>query len=89
MSTRILAALVVCLAASTQVVAGEIKGTGEYIEQRGEAGRSICSYSGLNDEFYDEAYEGDFPRVQSFGQIARGLKGILGGGPGGSCNPNG
>jgi hypothetical protein len=91
MSTRILAALVVCLAASMPAIAGEIKGTGEYITQREEVGRSDCKYSGLNDEFYDVGgpeYDPEAPRVQSFGQIARGLKGALGGVPGTECNPH-
>ncbi len=91
MRTRILAALVVCLAASTPVTAGEIKGTGERIEHRAETGRSDCKYSGLNDEFYDvggEEYDPTAPRVQSFGQLVRqGLKGFLPS-PGDACNPS-
>jgi hypothetical protein len=91
MRRRILAALVVCLAASTPVVAGEIKGTGEYITQREEVGRSGCKYSGLNDEFYDEGgdeYDPTAPRVQSFGQLVRqGLKNFLPS-PGDACNPS-
>ena len=89
MRTRILAALVVCLAASTPVIAGEIKGNGERIEHRAETGQSLCRYSGLNDEFYDEEeFVEGASRVQSFGQDARGLKGLLGGIPGDACNPS-
>jgi hypothetical protein len=89
MCTRILAALVVCLAASTPVIAGEIKGTGEYIMQREEAGRSDCKYSGLNDEFYDEEeFVEGASRVQSYGQLVRqGLKNVFPS-PGDACNPS-
>lgn len=46
-------------------------------------GRSICYFSGLNDEPSDP-HEGG--RVQSFGQIVK-LFGPLGGVPGTECNP--
>ncbi len=90
MRTKLLAALVVCVAASTPVIAGEIKGNGERIDARAAGrGESICSYSGLNDEFYDEEiYDPTAPRVQSYGQDVRaGLKGIVPS-PGDACNPN-
>jgi hypothetical protein len=92
MHTRILAALVVCVAASTPAIAGEIKGTGEYIEQRADKGESICRYSGLNDEVYDVGgpdYDPNASRVQSFGQLVSTFgRSVLGGGPGEACNPN-
>jgi hypothetical protein len=91
MRTKLLAALVVCVAASTPVIAGEIKGNGERIEHRAETGKSDCKYSGLNDDLYDVGgpeYDEDAPRVQSFGQFVRqGLKGVLPS-PGVACNPS-
>jgi hypothetical protein len=84
MHTKILAALALCLAAVAPASAGEIKGTGEYIDDRKDRGESECRYSGLNDEYI----QGTQPeRVQSFGQIARVLGGLLGGVPGDACNP--
>jgi hypothetical protein len=47
-------------------------------------GRSICYFSGLNDDPFEEGGEG---RVQSFGQIVKQF-GPLGGIPGVECNPN-
>ncbi|MBD0327984.1 MAG: hypothetical protein ICV68_16270 [Pyrinomonadaceae bacterium] len=90
MRIGILAALVVCVAASAPVMAGEIKGNGQYIQKREEVGRSACKYSGLNDAYYDE-YSPEYPeasRTQSFGQLVRqGLKSFLPS-PGDACNPN-
>src|SRR5262245_40546118 len=61
--------------------AGEITGNGTPKEVHG---RAECAFSGQNDEFHLE--EGEFPRVQSFGQIVR-FAGPLGGVPGFACNP--
>lgn len=67
--------------------AGEIKGTGEYHEVRG---KSICAFSGLNDERYDpEIADPTAPRVQSWGQIpkaGRDFLSTIGFHPGDSCN---
>jgi hypothetical protein len=67
--------------------AGEVKGTGQYLHNDQLPGRSICAYSGLNDEYYVDG-DTSAPRVQSFGQIVR-VAGPLGGVPGQACNPNG
>jgi len=48
-------------------------------------GRSICRFSGLNDD-PNEAFPED-GRVQSFGQLVSKL-GPMGGVPGLECNPN-
>ncbi len=85
MHTKILAALVACLIAVAPATAGEIKGTGEYIDHRKQRGASECKYSGLNDGYFD----GSEPeRVQSFGQLVRrGFKVFLPS-PGEACNPS-
>jgi len=49
-------------------------------------GKSICAFSGQNDEFQEG--DSDAPRVQSFGQIVAAV-GPIGGVPGQACNPNG
>jgi hypothetical protein len=70
---------VLAAAASTGV------GTAMAAGQVGQGnGRSICRFSGLNDN-PDDPVEGG--RVQSFGQIVRHM-GPLGGVPGTDCNPN-
>ena len=61
--------------------AGEVTGTGRSLEPL--HANSICAYSGLNDK---TAGEGDVTsRVQSYGQVVRGLKGALKGVPGTDC----
>lgn len=61
--------------------AGEVTGNGRSLEPL--HANSICAYSGLNDK---TAGEGDLTsRVQSWGQIARWLKGAAGGVPGTEC----
>jgi hypothetical protein len=66
--------------------AGEITGNGEYKQPM--KGKSICSFSGQNDNFHDPEAEGgpEDERVQSFGQIVRHA-GPIGGVPGFFCNP--
>jgi hypothetical protein len=61
--------------------AGEVTGTGRSLEPL--HANSICAYSGLNDKV---AGEGDLTsRVQSYGQVVRGLQGALKGIPGTEC----
>ena len=88
MHMKILAALIVCVAAAAPATAGEIKGNGDRIAARETSPSSICSYSGLNDELYDtewDEYDADAPRVQSFGQDVRGLRGAFAFNPGDAC----
>ncbi len=55
-------------------------------ERGPEHARSICSYSGLNDEFGIPGPEGG--RTQSYGQyVKQGLKSFVPS-PGVACNPN-
>ena len=68
---------------ATAASAGEITGHGT---PKAPKGASECSYSGLNDGWFDGTEPG--VRVQSFGQIVR-FAGPLGGVPGMACNPNG
>ncbi|QRM35647.1 hypothetical protein [Microvirga sp. VF16] len=86
MHTRILAALVVCVATSAPVTAGEIKGTGQFIEHRASTGQSACRFSGLNDGYFGDPTA---PRTQSFGQLMRqgGREEYEGPTPGEACNP--
>ena len=78
------AALVLTLS-SGAVLAGEITGTGKSLEPL--HAKSICAYSGLNDEITAE----EPGRVQSYGQIVRsGGKAFIDGlglSPGHACNP--
>jgi hypothetical protein len=88
------------LAASAGVAsAGEITGNGRYRvgEENPLQGRSICAYSGLNDEFVlglpGGAEEG---RTQNWGHVQQFVRGASGGAekpgkgnsPGSFCNPN-
>jgi hypothetical protein len=69
--------------------AGEITGNGTWIAGSPDAplhGMSECAFSGQNDEFHLFPNE-DWPRTQSWGQIARGLEGGHRGVPGFACNP--
>ncbi len=80
-----LGAVAVAAFGAGSAFAGEITGSGK---QTGapEHARSICAFSGQNDEFV----EGDetAPRTQSYGQIVRMVGGgVLGGIPGFACNP--
>lgn len=78
------AAVVLSLSAGA-VFGGEITGNGKSLEPL--HGKSICAYSGLNDEITAE----EPGRVQSYGQFVRmGLKGFIDGlgfSPGLACNP--
>ena len=66
---------------------GETTGNGKRIFEPGQLpAKSICAYSGQNDEYHEEGT--DHPRVQSFGQVVKAV-GPLGGVPGTACNPSG
>lgn len=83
------AAIFLSLTASA-ALAGDITGSGKYIAGSDDAplnGKSICAYSGLNDEYYilgDTSHS----RTQSWGQIARHAGGAYGGVPGTACRGN-
>ena len=91
-STRIgigisVAALTLSLGSST-AIAGEITGNGDKTYQ--SQGKSLCKFSGLNDDPGAAFPEGG--RTQSYGQLVRlGLKGfvddVMGASPGVACNP--
>ena len=76
-----------CLSASP-ALAGEITGTGKSLEPL--HGRSICAYSGLNDDPLGLDPENGPPgRTQSFGQDVRaGFIDPRQFNPGDACNPN-
>ena len=70
--------------------AGEVNGKGKEIPG-GDTGRSICSFSGQQDDPEADAgfFRGD--RVQSWGQIpkiTRDFLTLIGMHPGTACNPN-
>lgn len=66
--------------------AGEITGTGESLEPL--HAKSICAYSGLNDDPEGLDPENGPPgRTQSFGQVVR-VVGPIGGVPGFECRGN-
>ena len=73
--------------------AGEITGNGKWIVGDPDLplhGKSICSYSGQNDNWQlgNPVPDADgFTRTQSWGQVARNANGALGGVPGTACNP--
>jgi hypothetical protein len=87
------AALVLSLGAGA-ALAGETTGTGKSLKVDGGGkwhtglhARSLCAYSGLNDEITPE----DPGRVQNWGTIpkeVRDMMGPLGFHPGMACNPN-
>ena len=91
MRMKSLAAAVVCVAAVTGLNMQAAHAQGQ-TERGPENARSICSFSGLNDD-PGEAFPDD-GRTQSFGQLVR--KGVIppseikGGepSPGTLCNPN-
>jgi hypothetical protein len=95
MDTKSIIGVVVCavwILGASPVFAGEVNGKGEVIPG-GENGRSLCSYSGRQDDA--DADEGTFrgDEVQSWGQIPKGLRDILVSlgmffHPGEGCNPN-
>lgn len=86
------AALALSLSAGV-ALAGDITGNGKYIAGSDDAplkGKSICAYSGLNDEYY---ILGDttHTRTQSWGRIPKAGKVFLtsiGLNPGIACNPS-
>ena len=95
MGKKRLGAVAICAAAVVGVsaggaLAGDITGTGKYIAGSDAAplnGKSICAYSGLNDDRYIDGDQ-SAPRTQSWGQIARYAQGALGGVPGVACRGN-
>jgi hypothetical protein len=80
------AALIASVSVST-VLAGEINGTGSKTHY--SQGRSICKFSGLNDDPSSTNPENPGGRVQSYGYsfVRNGLKGVVPS-PGFACNPN-
>ena len=76
-----------CLAASA-ALAGEITGNGKSLKNPDGTlnGRSICSFSGRQDNFAED--EGFFRHMltQSWGQVFKDIRVTLPG-PGVSCNP--
>lgn len=87
------AALVLSLGAGA-ALAGETTGSGKSLKVEGGGkwhtglhARSLCAYSGLNDEITEE----EPGRVQNWGTIpkaVRDMMGPLGFHPGMACNPN-
>ena len=79
------AALVASLAAP--VMAGEINGNGS--KEDYSQGRSICKFSGLNDDPNSTNPENPPGRVQSYGfsLVSQGLKAVVPS-PGFACDPN-
>jgi hypothetical protein len=81
LGVAISATAVVMIMGAGAALAGEVTGTGRSLEPL--HANSICAYSGLNDK---TAGEGDTTsRVQSYGQVVRGLQGALKGIPGTEC----
>jgi len=80
-------AVVLSLSAGA-ALAGEITGNGKSLEPL--HARSICAFSGLNDDPLGLDPENGPPgRVQSYGQIIREVGGgVLGGIPGEACRGN-
>lgn len=80
-------AVVLSLSAGA-VLAGEITGTGKSLEPL--HGKSICAFSGLNDDPLGLNPENGPPgRVQSYGQVVKMVGGgVLGGIPGQACRGN-
>lgn len=72
------------------VFAGEITGNGKSLKQDDGSlhGRSLCAFSGQNDEFHELGPE--YPRVQSWGQIPKAVRDSFPDflHPGMACNPN-
>ncbi len=86
-------AAVVCAVAfaglsASPALAGEVTGTGKSLEPL--HGKSICAYSGLNDDPTGiDPRNGPPGRVQSFGQdVKLGLIDPGAFNPGDACNPN-
>ena len=82
MREKALIGVVVCSFAVTATATGAFASEKGQFEQGN--GRSICMFSGLNDDPDEPGEEG---RVQSFGQIVKQV-GPIGGVPGVACNPN-
>lgn len=77
------ASIIMLLAvAGSPAFAGEITGTGESTPIRSHVARSICAFSGLNDD-----NSGPSSLVQSYGQIVAAF-GKPPTGPGTSCRGN-
>jgi len=86
--------IVVCAAwilAANAALAGEVNGKGDKVPG-GENGRSLCSFSGQQDDAAEDEgfFRGD--RVQSWGQIPHAMRDILAAlgmyfHPGEGCNP--
>lgn len=81
-------------AGAQSALAGEITGNARYIHGDADTplpGRSICAYSGQNDEY--QLGDTSAARTQSWGQNVRGAVAAgfppPGGVPGAACNPNG
>ena len=76
-----------CLAASA-ALAGEITGNGKSLKNPDGTlnGRSICAFSGRQDNFAED--EGFFRHMftQNWGQVFKGIRDVIPG-PGVSCNP--
>lgn len=84
MRTKSLLGAALCTAALMGLNAGPALAQGQ-VERGPEHAKSICSFSGLNDE-PDDPVEGG--RVQSYGQIVRHGEKALVPSPGFACNPN-
>ncbi len=83
MRKKSLLAAVVCAAAVSGLNVNAAHAQGQ-VERGTDHARSICSFSGLNDDPEAEAPEGG--RVQSYGQLVRqGLKSEFPS-PGAACN---
>ena len=86
------AALALSLSAGA-AFAGDITGQGKYIAGSDDAalnGKSICAYSGLNDEYYILG-DTSATRTQSWGRIPKDFRAFLtsiGHNPGIACNPS-
>lgn len=78
----------VCTLALAAMTAAPASAAGKY-EQGVDTARSICAYSGLNDQDPNEPYP-YVGRVQSYGQLVnKGFKNTeLAPSPGIACNPN-
>jgi hypothetical protein len=93
MRKKTLLAVAVCVAALASVsvdaaLAGEITGNGK--KEDYSQGRSICSFSGQNDNPTSTDPENPPGRVQSYGYsfVREGLKAVVPS-PGDACNPSG
>jgi len=74
---------VATLAVATPALAGEITGSGQFTPVNGGVARSICSFSGLNDD-----NSGPSDLVQSYGVIVAAFGQPSPGIPGTACRGN-